>query len=47
MLAFASTVIPGFCLLEIHDQDFLFSPTHVRVSIWGLLFDEGGVGLSI
>jgi hypothetical protein len=22
LLAFASTVIPGFCLLKIHDQDF-------------------------
>jgi hypothetical protein len=24
LLAFASTVIPGFILLEIHDQDFCF-----------------------
>jgi hypothetical protein len=39
LLAFASTVIPGFSLLEIHDRDFF--------SKWGLLFDEGGVGLSM
>jgi hypothetical protein len=26
---------------------FLLSPRHVRVSKWGLLFDETGVGLSI
>jgi hypothetical protein len=39
LLVFASTVIRGFSLLEIH--------RHVRGSKWGLLFDEGGVGLSI
>jgi hypothetical protein len=25
LLAFASTVIPGFSLLEIHDKDFFLS----------------------
>jgi hypothetical protein len=46
LLAFTSTVIPGFSVLEIHDQDF-FSPIHVHASKWGFLFDEGGVGLSM
>jgi hypothetical protein len=46
LLTFASTVAPGFSLLEIREQD-LFSPRHVRVSKWGLLFDEVGVGLSM
>jgi hypothetical protein len=39
LLVFASTVIPGFSLLEIH--------RHVHGSKWGFVFDEGGVGLSI
>jgi hypothetical protein len=26
LLAFASTIIPGFSLLEIHDQDFYSLP---------------------
>jgi hypothetical protein len=46
LLAFASTIILGYSLFEIHDQDF-FSPRHVHVYKWGLLFDEGGVGLSV
>jgi hypothetical protein len=46
LLAIDSTVIPGFNILEIHDQDF-YSPRYVRVSKWSLLFDEGGVGLSV
>jgi hypothetical protein len=46
LLAFSSAVIPGF-ILEIHDPRFLFSLRHVRVSKWGLLFNEGGIGLSM
>jgi hypothetical protein len=45
LLAFASTVIPGFSLLDIHDQVF-FSPRHTRVSKLGLLINEEGIGLS-
>jgi hypothetical protein len=47
LLAFASTVDPGVSHHEIHEQYFFFSPIHLRVSKWGLLFDEGGVGLSV
>jgi hypothetical protein len=36
-LVYARTVIPGFSLLEIHDQDFY--------SLLDMCFDEGGVGL--
>jgi hypothetical protein len=46
LLGFASTVVPDFILLEIHDQGFLFSLRHAPVK-WGLLFDEGGIGLSM
>jgi hypothetical protein len=46
LLAFASTLSPGFSLLENHGQDF-YSPKYVLVSKWGLIFDEGGVGLSV
>jgi hypothetical protein len=47
MLAFASTVIPGFRLLEIHDQD-ISSLLDMQVFRNGdLLFDEGEVGLSL
>jgi hypothetical protein len=39
-------VIPGFRLLKIHVQYF-YSLLDVCVSEWGLLFDEGGVGLPV
>jgi hypothetical protein len=35
------------CLLAIHDPRFLFYPRYVRVSKWGLLFEGGGVSLSM
>jgi hypothetical protein len=47
LLVFASTVILGFSLLEIYEQDFFLSPRQIRVPKWGLLFDAGGVGLSM
>jgi hypothetical protein len=44
MLVFASTVVPGFSLFEIHDQD-LYSLLDMNVfPNGGLLFDEGGGG---
>jgi hypothetical protein len=33
--------------LACYRNSFTFLPRHVRVSKWGLLFDEGGVGLSM
>jgi hypothetical protein len=44
LVALASTVIPGFSLLKIYDQDF-YSLLDTYVSKWGFLFNEGGVGL--
>jgi hypothetical protein len=35
------------CLLAIHDPRILLSPRYVRVSKWGLLYEGGGVGLSM
>jgi hypothetical protein len=47
LLVFASTVIPGFSLLSIHDQDF-YSLLDMHVfRNGGLLFDEGGAGVSM
>jgi hypothetical protein len=46
LLVLASTVIPGFSLLEIHKKDFCYS-RHVYVLKFGLLFDKGGIGLSV
>jgi hypothetical protein len=43
-LAFASTVIPDFSLLKIHDQDF---DSLLDMYVWGPLFDKGGVGLAM
>jgi hypothetical protein len=45
LLAFASTVIPDFSLLEIHNQGF-YSLLDMYVFEMGPPFDEGGVGLS-
>jgi hypothetical protein len=47
LLAFASRVIPGFRVLEIHDQDFYSLLKYVCISKSGLLFDEGGVSYSM
>jgi hypothetical protein len=47
LLALASTVIPGFSLLEIHDQDF-FSLLDMYVFRNGASsLKRGGVGLSV
>jgi hypothetical protein len=40
-------VILDFSLLEIHDLRFFISPGNIHSSKWGLLFDEGGVSLSV
>jgi hypothetical protein len=47
LLAFGSIVIPGFSVLEIHDQDFYSLLRYVRVLKWGLPFNKEGVGLSV
>jgi hypothetical protein len=46
LLAFASTAIPGFSLLEIHDQDFFIPFLRCTGFEWGLLFEEVEVSLS-
>jgi hypothetical protein len=46
ILVFASTVIPGFGLLYIHDKDFN-SLLDTCDSKWGILFNKGGMGLSM
>jgi hypothetical protein len=46
LLAFASTVIPGFSPLENHDQDFYSLLDMYVFRNGGLLFDDGGVAYS-
>jgi hypothetical protein len=47
LLAFDSTVIPCFSLLEIHHQNIYSPARNVHVPKWGVLFNEGGVGFSV
>jgi hypothetical protein len=46
-MVFVSTVIPGFSLLEINYKEVYFLLDMYKFSKLALLFDEGGVGLSM
>jgi hypothetical protein len=47
LLALASTVIPGFSLLDIHDQDFCPLLDMYMFRNGASSFMKGGVGLSM